>query len=176
MIYVAVSLAQPGICRVVSLGAYSPFLLVGLFISVTPVVKPERLVLARDGLTYSAPWRKRHWSWDEIRDIKLVKSQSPIPFVRWFWRARPASSIYFTVFQPPGHARGPARYALRSVWAFTGDEVASLLETARRRWSTPAGVGFVPAPGLYGEYMRTGLPLAVVFGTLWMWYAQPCAR
>jgi len=175
-IWVGLSLAQPGVCRVVSLTAYLPFLMIAFVMSVSCVLKPERIALAPEGLTYLAPWGNRHWSWDQIREIKLVKTQISIPFIRWFRKGRPSRGIYFKVFYPAGAVRRRSRYGLGPVWRYSGDELALLLEAARTKWSTSAAAELLPPPWFDLSRLHTIVLMMVCFGTVWMWYAQPCAR
>jgi hypothetical protein len=172
--FLYIGFLQPGVCRVISIAAYAPLLLWSFAISALCLFVPERLVIEPAGLTHARLWLVRHWTWDEVRDIKLVKQQ--IPLIGWFVKRRPSMSLYFRRYQPEGHATGPALGGFESIWRMSGDEVADLLERARARWSTPAGASFVPVPKTYRLYIRTIITFALIGGVTWMWYAQPCAK
>ena len=173
-IFVYIGFLQPGLCRVISIAAYAPLALWSFAISAICLFLPERLTIDHSGLTYSRLWLIRHWTWDEIRDITLVKRQ--IPLVGWFLKRRPTASLYFKRYQPKDQLTGPAQAGFGSIWRMSGDEIAELLETARARWSTPAGLTFVRVPKTYRLYIPTALTLAIVGGIMWMWYAQPCVK
>lgn len=174
VLFIAVSLAQPGVCRLVSLVSYGPVVLWSFAVSVMGLWLPQRLELRPEGLTHVWLWRERNWTWNELRDLTLVKSQ--IPIFGWIFKNRPTSGLYFKRYQPEGHAFGAARAGFSSVWRESGQEVSKLLEAARIKWSTPAGNAFVPVPMRFRSYLWTGAVLAIMAGVVWMWMAQPCAN
>ncbi len=119
------SVPEQGVCRAVSLTLIVPFALWGVATFLACLVSPERLLLARAGLTHVWLWRTRRWGWDEVRDIRMVNSN--LPFIRRFLGRRPVTSIYFRRYQPPGKGRGHARVAFRSIYRADGHEIATAL-------------------------------------------------
>ncbi len=168
------SFREPGVCRAASLTFVVPFALWSIATLFACVVRPERLTIAQDGLTHVWLWRSRHWTWDEVRDIRMVKQN--IPFVGRFLKRRPVASIYFKRYQPPGRAGGRARVSFRSIYKVNGYELASALESARAEWLTPAGESFIPVPRTWRSYFPTAIVLVVVGALMWIWYAHPCGR
>jgi hypothetical protein len=173
-LFIGWSLKEPGACRVASLSLVLPFALWSMAIILACLVRPERLTIARDGLTHVWLWRTRHWSWDEIRDIRMVKRS--IPFIRRFLKRSPVASIYFKTYRPPGRPGGRARVGFRSIYTVNGYELAGTLESARAEWSTPAGQAFVPVPRTWRSYLPTSLAIAAIGALMWILYAQPCGH
>lgn len=165
-------LREQGACRVVSLTLVAPSTLWGLATLLACLVTPERLLLARDGLTHAWLWRTRRWGWDEVRDIRMVNSN--LPFMGRFLGRRPVTSIYFRKYQPPGKARGYARVAFRSIYRADGHEVATALEAARVEWSTSAAETFVPVRAAWWTYVRTACVLSAMCALLWILFTHPC--
>ena len=124
-IFIAISFLQPGVCRAVSLAAYAPLVIWSFGTAAICLWRPERLELRPEGLRHVWLWLDRRWTWNELRDITLIKRQ--IPFFGWLFRKRPTVSLYFKRYQPAGQATGPARAGVRSVWSESGEDVAQLL-------------------------------------------------
>jgi hypothetical protein len=165
---------QPGACRVAGLSFVVPLALWSVAIMLACAIKPERLSIAREGLTHVGLWRTRHWGWDEVRDIRMVKQR--IPIIGRFMKRSPVASIYFKGYRPPGHAGGRARVGFRSIYKADGYELASALDSARAEWSTPAGAAFVPVPQSWRRYLPMGIMLAISGALAWIAIAHPCGH
>ncbi len=173
-IFIGISLAQPGVCRVVSVGLLGPFLIWAFLLWALSLWRPNRLTLAPEGLSHQTIWTAHHWTWDEVRDIRLAKRN--IPFIGGFFKKRPTASVLFKRYQPEGQIGGAAQVGVLSIWKMSGDDLAALMEAARSKWSTPEGTSYVPIRGFFKTYYPIIAIMALMAGLYWMWFTQPCAH
>ena len=167
-------LEQPGVCRAAGVSFVVPLALWSVVTLLACAIKPERLTIAREGLTHVWLWSTRHWGWDEVRDIRMVKQR--IPIIGRFMKRSPVASIYFKPYRPPGQTGGRARVAFRSMYKADGYEIAGALDSARAEWSTPAGAFFTPVPQTWRSYLSAGVWLAIVGALTWIAIAHPCGH
>jgi hypothetical protein len=97
------------------------------------VVRPQRLVLSREGLRWVAPWRTHVYRWDELSEFSV-------------YSIRASKLIGFNVI---GDAARRSRLsklnslltgancALPGLWEAPPDVVAGLLNEARSKWAPP---------------------------------------
>jgi hypothetical protein len=167
VLFVAISLFQPGVCRAVSLASAVALFGWPLVSVVFCLFALPTLTLSSDGLKLKNPWRSQEWRWDEIRDIKVTR-----PNLRLLGRL--SEGIYFRRYHPPGASGGPARAGFRAIWKPVGEELGAILNTARDRWSTSAQSTYVPVPIKWWQYAPVVARLALMATILWLWYGQPC--
>jgi hypothetical protein len=158
--------AQPGVCRVIGIATTAPFMAFALMMAVVGAIVKERLEITPQGLTHSTFWRSRSWSWDEIRNITLLK-------LRGFGFAW-TSGIVFNRFSSDRYATGQARVMLRPIWPIASDKLAELLNVARLRWSSSKGASFVPVKKGVSHYLPLAITWLIVGIVLYLIIGRPC--
>ena len=158
---------QPGVCGVVGIATTAPFIVFTLAMAVIGLVVLERLEITPEGLKHSTFWRSRLWSWDEIRDLTLIKGRA----FGLSW----TSGIVFNRFSSDRYASGPARIMLRPTWPMASDKLADMLNRARLRWSSPKASEFVPVRKGLSHYLPAALAWLFVGIMLYLLIGRPCA-
>ena len=157
---------QPGVCRVAGIGSLVPFVVFAIVFAALGLLKPERLEIAHQGLTHVTFWRLSFWSWDEIRNITVIKAR--------MFGSTWTSGIWFNRFADTASSPGPAHPALRPVWPIASDELAALLNEARLRWSSARGPTLVPVKTPIADRILAALPFVPMGLLVWLMIAHPC--
>ncbi len=62
------------------------------------LASPGKLAISYDGIEQNLGWRKRHWRWSDIEDVRLIKTSVPVcvvypvaglPVRLFGWNVRP---------------------------------------------------------------------------------------
>jgi hypothetical protein len=158
---------QPGVCGVIGVATTAPFIAFTLVMAVIGLVVLERLEITPQGLKHSTFWRTRFWSWDEIRNLTLIKGRA----FGFAW----TSGIVFNRFAADRYTTGPARVMLRPTWSMASDKLADLLNRARLRWSSAKTSTFEPVQKRLSDDFPAALAWLFVGVMLVLLIGRPCA-
>jgi hypothetical protein len=150
---------------VIGLGGVAVTSVLAWFPAVALLFKPGRLEISPSGLRRETAWGIREWSWNEIRHITVIKIRA---LGNW------SSGVCFTRYTADPYSEGPARPMLRPIWTVSADELATLLNEARVRWSSGTGDHYLPARTRLIDHAVQFLILASVGAMLWIFIGRPC--
>lgn len=157
---------QPGLCGIAGIASTAPIMAFALTIGVAGLISRERLEITRQGLKHTTFWRSQSWSWDQIRDLTLIKARG----FGFSW----TSGIAFNVFSSDPYASGPARVTLRPTWPIASNELADMLNRARLQWSSATAAHLYPVRKNWMHYLPMALTWLYAGGAVLLYMGRPC--